>query len=239
MRDNTDSAAPTLHARVREHFVDALARGSLRPGDEVDRRALAERIGISVAPVHQAVSQLVSEGLLETKARSGTRVRRLDARSTAGFLYVREGLEKQAARLYAGESLRRRRDVLIGAAEDMDREPTSVQYIRADADFHRQLMRLTDVPELVEAFDRIAMLTVLLSVSKMDELTSHVRDSHVELINRLCDASPDDAERVIGSHIRTDKEAFFAMIEQGRPWADAERAKGAGSPQRPSISHDP
>ncbi|MFW6336510.1 MAG: GntR family transcriptional regulator, partial [Phycisphaeraceae bacterium] len=200
-----------------------------RPGDEVGRRGIASKIGISVAPVHQAVSQLVSEGLLETKARSGTRVRRLDARSTAGFLYVREGLEKQAARLYAGDRLRRHRDELAAAAAEMDREPTGVQYARADADFHRRLVRSTDVPEIVEAFDRIAMLTVLLSVSEMDELTSHVRDSHVELLDRLCEASPGEAERIISAHIRTDKEAFFAMIEED-PAAGAEREEGVRSP---------
>jgi len=217
MPDTTDSAAPTLHARVREHFVAELARGSLRPGDEVDRRGIASRIGISVAPVHQAVSQLVTEGLLESKPRSGTRVRQLDARSTAGFLYVREGLEKQAARLYAGERLRRHREALAAAAEEMDREPMGVAYARADADFHRRLIEVTQVPELVEAFARIAMLTVLLSVSEMDELTSHVRDSHVDLLDRLCHADPEEAERIIGGHIRTDKEAFFAMIEEGGP----------------------
>jgi DNA-binding GntR family transcriptional regulator len=167
--------------------------------------------------VHQAVSQLVTEGLLQTKPRSGTRVRRLDARSTAGFLYVREGLEKQAARLYAGDRLRRHRDALAAAAEEMDREPSGVPYARADADFHRRLIEVTQVPELVEAFARIAMLTVLLSVSEMDELISHVRDSHVQLLDRLCDAGPEEAERIISAHIRTDKESFFAMIEEGGP----------------------
>lgn len=219
MTDQTDADAPTLHAQVREHFMDELARGALGPGDAVDRRGLAKRIGISVAPVHQAVSQLISEGLLESRPRIGTRVRRLDAKSTAGFLYVREGIEQQAARLYAGDRLRRQRQALLPAADRVDREPDGVRRAHADAAFHRELIRVAGVPELVEAFDRIALLTVLLSVSDLDELTSHERESHAELLGRLCEAGPAQAQRIISAHVRSDKQAFFAMIEEDAPRA--------------------
>ena len=237
MSDTAEPAAPTLHARVREHFVEELARGALKPGDAIDRRETASQIGISVAPVHQAVSQLVSEGFLESRPRSGTRVRQLDARSTAGFLYVREGLETQAARLYAGAPMRRHGEALRAAGDRVDRLPPGVKHDQADVQFHRRLLQAANVPELVEAYDRIAMLTVLLSVSRLSELTSSERESHVSLIDRLGEAGPDEAARIISRHARSGKEAFFEMIDAGRAHAPAEKDPGEGEsgPLPPNV----
>ncbi len=39
--------------------------GELRPGDELDRRSMAVQLGMSVAPVLEAMLLLTEEGLLE------------------------------------------------------------------------------------------------------------------------------------------------------------------------------
>jgi len=134
--------------RARAYFLDAVAEGRLKPGDEVDRREAATAIGISLAPVNQAVSQLEREGLFEIRARRDTRVRQLDERSTAGCLLVREALEMQAARLYAGEPIRRARSTLLAEAHALDARGPERAKVHADVAFHRRLVRLTGVPPL-------------------------------------------------------------------------------------------
>ncbi|NEC77599.1 GntR family transcriptional regulator, partial [Streptomyces rochei] len=58
------------HAAIR----DAIVAGELAPGAVVRDADLAERLGLSRAPVREAFSRLVDEGLLESKPQSYTRV---------------------------------------------------------------------------------------------------------------------------------------------------------------------
>ncbi|MGC9538685.1 GntR family transcriptional regulator [Streptomyces sp. UG1] len=53
---------------------DAIVAGEIEPGAAVRDADLAERLGLSRAPVREAFSRLVDEGLLESKPQSYTRV---------------------------------------------------------------------------------------------------------------------------------------------------------------------
>jgi DNA-binding GntR family transcriptional regulator len=53
---------------------DAIVAGEIEPGAVVRDAELAERLGLSRAPVREAFSRLVDEGLLESKPQSYTRV---------------------------------------------------------------------------------------------------------------------------------------------------------------------
>ncbi|WP_369168451.1 GntR family transcriptional regulator [Streptomyces sp. R28] len=53
---------------------DAIVAGEIEPGAVVRDADLAERLGLSRAPVREAFSRLVDEGLLESKPQSYTRV---------------------------------------------------------------------------------------------------------------------------------------------------------------------
>ncbi|MCX7935224.1 MAG: GntR family transcriptional regulator, partial [Planctomycetota bacterium] len=76
------------------------------PGEFLDRRGVAREIGISPAPVLEAMLRLQEEGLLEALPRRGTRVRIITADYLLGQLLVREALECEAARLICGQKVR-------------------------------------------------------------------------------------------------------------------------------------
>jgi DNA-binding GntR family transcriptional regulator len=60
----------TAHEAIR----DAIVRGELVPGAAVNNADLAGRLGLSRAPVREALARLADEGLVETKPQSYTRV---------------------------------------------------------------------------------------------------------------------------------------------------------------------
>ncbi|MET9389369.1 GntR family transcriptional regulator [Streptomyces sp. NPDC006624] len=68
-----------LRDRAYEAIRDAIVAGELEPGAVVRDAELAERLGLSRAPVREAFSRLVDEGLLESKPQSYTRVTPLTA----------------------------------------------------------------------------------------------------------------------------------------------------------------
>ncbi|MCM1972726.1 MULTISPECIES: GntR family transcriptional regulator [unclassified Streptomyces] len=63
-----------LRDRAYTAIRDAIVAGEIEPGAVVRDADLAERLGLSRAPVREAFARLVDEGLLESKPQSYTRV---------------------------------------------------------------------------------------------------------------------------------------------------------------------
>jgi GntR family transcriptional regulator len=72
---NRESPVP-LHHQVRTYLLACIESGELRPGQQLlKEREYADRFGISLAPVRQAILDLVKEGYLYRVAGKGTFVR--------------------------------------------------------------------------------------------------------------------------------------------------------------------
>src|SRR5258708_20127289 len=68
--------AVPLHHQLRQMLQDQIERGSLRPGQQIPHeRQYAEYLGISLAPVRQALLDLVRQGYLHRVRGKGTFVR--------------------------------------------------------------------------------------------------------------------------------------------------------------------
>src|SRR5919198_567622 len=61
---------------VRDRLLDR----QFGPGEKLSLQALADELGVSRSPVHQALTRLVSEGLVTATARRGYAVRPITAR---------------------------------------------------------------------------------------------------------------------------------------------------------------
>src|SRR5229473_4509755 len=92
---------PSLAAEAYNVVRQRILRGELVLGQIISRRKLASELGMSFLPVSEALLRLEVEGLLESRARAGTRVRIPTAQDVEGHFVVREALEMQAARLFA------------------------------------------------------------------------------------------------------------------------------------------
>ncbi|MFC8362484.1 GntR family transcriptional regulator [Streptomyces griseorubiginosus] len=125
---------------------DAIVAGEIEPGAVVRDAELAERLGLSRAPVREAFARLVDEGLLESKPQSYTRVTRVDAaevRDAAAVVGAMHELVTRVAvpRLFAAdiEAMRaaNARFAAAVAAGDVD------EALHADDDLHDVLVRVS------------------------------------------------------------------------------------------------
>src|SRR3954471_7874434 len=92
--------AGEAYVTVRERIL----KGDVAIGQVISRRKVAAELGMSFLPVSEAFLRLEFEGLLESRPRAGTRVRIPNAQDVLGQFVVREGLEVQAAKLFAETS---------------------------------------------------------------------------------------------------------------------------------------
>lgn len=135
-----------LRDRAYEAIRDAIVAGELEPGAVVRDADLAERLGLSRAPVREAFSRLVDEGLLESKPQSYTRVTPLmagEVRDAAAVVGAMHELVTRVAvpRLFAAdvETMRaaNERFAAAVAAGDVDTA------LRADDELHDVLVRVS------------------------------------------------------------------------------------------------
>jgi DNA-binding GntR family transcriptional regulator len=88
-----------LHKEVTTAIRNAIIRGELKPGERLIEADLAERLGVSRAPLREALKQLVAEGLLVNVARRGTTVIALTEKDIREIYSLRTALETLAIEL--------------------------------------------------------------------------------------------------------------------------------------------
>jgi DNA-binding GntR family transcriptional regulator len=111
---------PTLADGAYASIRDEILRGRLRPGTPLSRRRLARELGMSVLPVSDALRRLEVDGLVETRARAGTRVRVPTEVDVRELYELREALESQAARFFAERATAAHCQELQTLAADVD-----------------------------------------------------------------------------------------------------------------------
>ncbi len=134
-----------LRVQVAERLRSAIVTGRLRPGAPLTETALAEQLNVSRAPIREAIQDLENDGLVETVAYRGKRVKPLSVREVSEIRELGQHFELIAVRriLDSGtsvEALWAPCRAMGEAAGDGDREAL----IAADEAFHRTLIRLSD-----------------------------------------------------------------------------------------------
>jgi DNA-binding GntR family transcriptional regulator len=88
-----------LRDTAYEAIRDAIVREDLPPGAVVSNAALAGQLGLSRAPVRDALARLAGEGLVETKPQSYTRVTQLVPKEVRDAAEVVRAMHELAARI--------------------------------------------------------------------------------------------------------------------------------------------
>ena len=93
---------PSTPTTAQQHAVESLRRlivaGALRPGQRVNQEDVAEQVGLSVAPVREALRVLEQEGQVTYLPRRGYFVTELRIDDLREIYALRQVLEERAAR---------------------------------------------------------------------------------------------------------------------------------------------
>ena len=116
MNEELDSLADRAYGAVREDIL----RGRLAPGTPLSRRRLAEDLRMSIVPIAEALRRLEDDGLVESRARVGTRVRVHTDEDVRELYELREALETQSARLFSQRATPAQRSEIRRLAQQLD-----------------------------------------------------------------------------------------------------------------------
>lgn len=136
----------SLSDRVKAYVIDAIMKGELKPGQRVVESALARSLGVSQAPVREAIGDLVLMGFLEAEPYKGTSVRLFTPQELYEVYTVRASLESLGARLAASlvtdEDLNTLQGIL-GEMLEAGRAHDQEKMTRLDNMFHEAIIKLS------------------------------------------------------------------------------------------------
>ncbi|MFG2784595.1 GntR family transcriptional regulator [Streptomyces prunicolor] len=189
-----------LRDRAYEAIRDAIVAGEIEPGAVVRDAELAERLGLSRAPVREAFSRLVDDGLLESKPQSYTRVTPVVAADVRDAAAVVGALHELVTRIAVPRLQGTDVDVMRAAN---DRFAAAVRAgdvdaaLRADDELHDVLVHVSGNRAAAATVARYTPLIRRLERRRFGE-GGNCRSAglHERLIEACAEGDVDDAVRV-------------------------------------------
>ncbi len=237
-----EESSPSLAAEAYNVIRERIVRGEVAIGEVISRRKVAAELGMSFLPVSEAFLRLEFEGLLESRPRAGTRVRIPSKEDVRGHYIVREGLEVQAARLFAEGATESERADLLQASRELDTmaaDPNTVRakYLAAHERFHRQIAEYSRCPALYEAIDRNSALSSIWFCVGAQPNAAYSQRRHERLAEALAKGTASEAMDAMREHIATSRERMLHTLEpyfhlgeaQGQRYARGNKARVNGA----------
>lgn len=204
----------------------------MKPGARLVNRTLALEMGTSTIPLREAISRLVSDGLLETVPGGGAFVRSLDPAELAELYDVRESIESLAAAEAAKFSTEHLLADLEAICEDFEtiakglpakEAPSAEQFERwleTEARFHTRVVEASRNRWLMKIVSDLSLVSQVFSshrnandlLSKKSALSA--ADVHRELIRILARRDSEAARGWMAQHIRTGRDSVLALIRK-------------------------
>lgn len=216
----TDDNDTTLTQRVYETLRTDIVTGQFKPGDRLVRRALGKRLGVSPMPVTEALYMLQWDGLVESRALYGCRVRPLTIEDVRNDEVLREALECQAARLCSEHAADRDLKRLAADAKRLDRlmsggDSDSTIGMQLHLEFHVNVAELSGFIRLAEELRRVwSRLLMRLNWIKATRYKPVPCDWHQQLVRTLQRRDPLSAERKMREHVQFGSEDDYAALEE-------------------------
>jgi DNA-binding GntR family transcriptional regulator len=194
-----------LSDRVKEHIVDAVLNGELKPGDRIVESSLARQLGVSQAPVREAIRDLVLLGFLQSEPYKGTSVRSFTYEELWETYTVRAALESLAARLAAthltddgADRLQGILDEMMEAAHQQDRD----RLILLDNRFHETILEISGNRTLYQLWKTLQYGTwSIVTYRKSSYDPAYLAARHGELLEALRAGDPELAAHTMQHHI--------------------------------------
>jgi DNA-binding GntR family transcriptional regulator len=211
----------SLREQVTNALRDAILDGEFKPGHALIETDLASRMGISRAPLREALRVLSVEGLVETVAYRGTTVRELTKTDIEEIYSLRARLEafaihrifQQAEHALVVAELRSIYEAMLRAAELNDLKRVNQE----DRRFHTTLIELSHHSLLLSIWNMVSMRVrqVMALLNQRNRDLKQIAYNHLPIIEALEAGNEALALDVIQQHVANTGNLIFENWSEG------------------------
>lgn len=204
-----------LAGQVAGRLRSAILQGVLAPGQRLPEVELARQLGVSRAPLREALRALEQEGLVESLPNRGCSVILLTAADVAEIFSLRRAVESLAVRLCARHHAEL--DFSAPAALIPQLAGTGLPFgrvVEMDLEFHAALCQLSGHRRLRDTFTGLRSQTGLalaqFGVQAHNPLL--VAREHGAVLDAIVRGNEEEAVRLLDEHLRNAQEDLLAVI---------------------------
>lgn len=195
----------TYKDQVIDHIYNLVLKGAFSPGDQIKESLLARSMGISRAPVREALKELIAGGIVEYKPQVGNYIALLspkeivDAYTTRGIL---EGFAMMATRELFSEEDFEQLDVLVNRMEKAAYDNNRKSVVEVGGGFHDLLISKNRNVQLAEYTTRLSLKLHVLFFKHWSALypPEEIGTRHRRIVTRLREGEPWAIEQVVRDH---------------------------------------
>jgi DNA-binding GntR family transcriptional regulator len=211
-----------LRQQIADALQAAILSGELRPGDALIETEIATRLGVSRAPVREALQLLANSGLVEAVPYRGTTVRRLSASDVEELYSMRSVLEAFALRRAMARDAAGLAVALRGVCATMERYAADGDWASVSSEderFHHHLIasaghRLLD-SVWQELNARVRQVMTLRNLANED--TMSIVKNHLPIVEAIAAGEVEPAVERLERHIATAADLVAALEEEAPP----------------------
>lgn len=208
---------PNLVEQVRSAILESIASGALAPGERVVQERIAESLGVSRQPVQQALTLLLSQGVLRDAPGRRLIVAPLDADHIRHMYDMRaaiEGMAFREAALRGAERAARQGPALIDAGRRAAASGSVPRMIAADMKFHGFIHELSGNPLVAPTLapHLTYMQRVMGQVLLRDHKPDDIWNEHEALLAAVSRGQGVQAEQKAREHITSAADFMIARL---------------------------
>jgi len=158
MRTFSRLVPSTLSTQISQSIHDAIVGGTLKPGERINARSLAQQFRVSQIPVREALKRLEATGVIILEPKKGALVPELSIEDVKKIIEIRKALEGLAAYLAAQRmdgGNKRKLQTLVKRMLVAAKAKDFLKLFEADNQFHRTLWNLSGNQFLVKTLSSI------------------------------------------------------------------------------------
>ncbi|MCA0457469.1 MAG: GntR family transcriptional regulator [Chloroflexi bacterium] len=217
----------SLRDRVLDALREAIITGEIKPGQQLVETELAASLGVSRAPLREALQILSAEGLAETIPYHGTTVRRLTKADIEELYSLRSVLETFAIRrvieLHDPQHalvLRECFERMLAAAE----AGALKQVNQIDREFHDTIIELTGHSLLLTSWSVVSMRVrqVMALLNRRNSDLKRIAYNHVPIIEAIEAGDTEIAVQLMEKHVAASGELIAEGWPDDAPQPDAD-----------------
>jgi len=227
-----------LSDQIEDHLLQAILTGAYPPGSRIVETRVARELGVSQAPVREALRDLEALGVVEINSFRGARVRRPSKAELLEAYGVRAELESLGARLALARMSEADLDELQGCVDEMQRAAVAGdRHAEAlvDGRFHARLIEATGNRTLERVWRYlmpVARTYITLAAPGVDAVAA--ADLHLPILHALRLGDAELAVDAIRRHFQIAGSTFDATFVDAFSMAGG-GVTGSVASTRPAI----
>lgn len=222
----------SMKAKAYQYILQKMTRGELEPGEQISELSVAAELGISRSPVRDALSQMVTEGMVERVPRFGTVIKKLSTQELSDLYGLRIALEGYAVELVAESVSEASLKELEAACEGVEKIALKLktskkkqmtpemlaEMSRLDMKFHLVILKATRNRMLLKnAHDTRQMVRIfgIRRVENFDyEYVHGVYEYHRRIFEAVRNRDPQKARQLMTEHITFSRDGALKFITE-------------------------